>query len=228
MSGPIDPDATMPVQGGGYPGTADPTLAGPNVGQGGGTTGGGGEGDGTWDDDGDRRRLWLIAGAVLLLGLLVGALIAVLASGGNDDKGTTTTSSSTTSSSTSTSTSSSTTTTVQPAVQILSFTVNNSTGPVSVECPAGGGGSINVQVKWSTANTQSVTVGIDSPVPFQPPFSAPTGQVTAPFACADPGPDTQHKYYLTAYAGPNATGVAQQDIITVNGTAPAGPPTSGP
>lgn len=105
MTGPIDPDATRPFNGGdatmpagprpGGSAPGDPVTVGP-------PPGGPPRGPVDEGDDDARRNWWWIAAAALALGIAVGVVVALLASGGDDKKNdaTTTTSSSTTTSST--------------------------------------------------------------------------------------------------------------------------------
>jgi len=151
MTGPIDPDATHPIEG--QPdatlpadtpassGAADRTYVGSPAGGG---SGGGGS-DGLWDDEeDDRRRLWWLAAGALAAGVIVGVIVALVVTGGDDKKeaATTTTSTSTTTSSTTTTTLPPTTTTTGATIpsQVLNLTAS----------PGGGSGEVSLQ--WDAAS----------------------------------------------------------------------------
>jgi len=163
----------------------------------------------------DTTKWWWIIGGIFAGALVIGGLIVLLTSGSDDDSVTVPANPPTSST---TSTSAPTTTTTAPVTPgqptIGSFTAS----PSPVTCA---GGSVSLNLRWSTQHATTVTIETDGAPQTAPPYP-PTGNTTVPFSCAA----NQHNYQLVATGTDNQQA---RQILTVQATAPpTSPPTAPP
>ncbi|MCJ7436924.1 MAG: hypothetical protein MUP97_04080, partial [Acidimicrobiia bacterium] len=131
----------------------------------------------------DTTKWWWIIGGTFAAALVIGGLIVLLTSGSGDDSVTVPANPPTTST---TSTSAPTTTTTAPVTPGQPTIGMFTAAPSPVTC---GGGSVSLNLRWSTQHATTVTIETDGAPQTAPPYP-PTGSTTVPFSCAA----NQHNY----------------------------------
>jgi hypothetical protein len=128
---------------------------------------------------------------------------------------TTTASTATTTPSTVATTAGAVTTTTAPARPVPTTTapaaavIRSFAGPEAVECLTGGGTS-SITVRWKVTGASSVTVGIESPDPFESGLPS-EGSLDVPFAgCGD---GATKRYFLTATGADRKTATSSFDAV---------------
>ena len=162
----------------------------------------------------DTTKWWWIIGGIFAAALLIGGAIVLLTSGSSDDSVTVPTNPPP-SSTTSTNSPVTTTTTVTPGQPSIG---KYTAAPTPVTCA---GGSVSLNLRWSTQNASTVTIETDGAPQTTPPYP-PTGNITVPFSCAA----SQHNYQLVATGADNQQ--ARQTLTVQAVVAPTNPPTLPP
>lgn len=94
-------------------------------------------------------------------------------------------------------------------------TITTFSAPATVPAgPCKNQGNTEIVLTWATTGAASVTVGVDSPDPFQQNLP-PTGDLAVPFACPG-GAAVSHTYYLTAFSA-DGTRSTQSTTVRFSG-----------